>query len=161
MEFENLSSVKANTRRSTTRGDQVVDLRVHVLDAGVRQHDRCGFGGRRTSARFDQHGHTVHRRKRLRDPPCQDASREVVDNGMQIRAGSVEQTDDGRINVPHLVGAGRAEAHLRLRRVHAEPGPTPAVLPHEAVPRGGRGPHLAEPLGEDRECAGRNVAILE
>ncbi len=80
---------------------------------------------------------------------------------MEIRAGSVEQTDDGRVDVPHLVGAGRAKAHLGLRRVHAAPGPTPGVLPHEAVPRGRRGPDLAEPLGEDRERAGRDVPMLE
>ena len=40
MEFENFSSVKAKTRRSTPLGNQVVDLGIHVLDARVRQHDR-------------------------------------------------------------------------------------------------------------------------
>jgi hypothetical protein len=38
MAFENFSSVKAKTWRST-RGDQVIDLGIHVLDARVRQHD--------------------------------------------------------------------------------------------------------------------------
>jgi len=79
---------------------------------------------------------------------------------MEIRAGPVEQADDGRVDVPHLVSASRAQADLRFRRMHAEPGPPPAVLPDEAVPRGGRGPDLAEPLGEDRERAGRDVAIV-
>jgi hypothetical protein len=41
---------------------------------------------------------------------------------MKIGAGPVEQADDGRVDVPHLVGSSRAKAHLRLRRVHAEAG---------------------------------------
>jgi hypothetical protein len=44
--------------------------------------------------------------------------------------------------------------------VHAEAGAAPAVLPHEAVPRRRRGPDLAQPLGEDGERAGRDVAIF-
>ena len=39
MEFENFSSVKAKTRRSTPVGDEGVDLDIHVLDACICQHD--------------------------------------------------------------------------------------------------------------------------
>ena len=40
MEFENFSSVKATSRRRMPRLDQGVDLGVHILDTGIRQHDR-------------------------------------------------------------------------------------------------------------------------
>ena len=49
-------------------------------------------------------------------------------------AGPVEQADDSRVDVPHLVSSSRAKAHLWFRRVHAEAGTAPAVLPHQAVP---------------------------
>src|SRR5262252_9364710 len=79
---------------------------------------------------------------------------------MEIGAGPIEQADDGRVDVPHLVSPSRAKADLGFRRMHAEPGAPPAVLPDEAVPGGGRGPDLAEPLGEDRERTGRDVSIF-
>jgi hypothetical protein len=56
------------------------------------------------------------------DPPRQGPSREVVDHRVQVGAGSVEQADDGGVDVPHLVGSRRAKARLRLRGVDAEPG---------------------------------------
>src|ERR1700724_2799404 len=87
-------------------------------------------------------------------------SREVVDHGVEVGAGPVEQTDDGGVDVPHLVGSRRAKPYLRFCWVHAEPGPLPAVLPYEAVPGGGRSPDRAEPLGEDGERTGRNVPIV-
>ena len=110
------------------RGDQVVDFGIHVLDAGIRQHHRRRLSKRRTPTRIDQHGHTVHRRKRLVDALRQNASRKVVDDRMEIRAGPVEQPDDRRVDVPHLVGPRRAKADLRFRRMHTEPWPPPAVL---------------------------------
>jgi hypothetical protein len=51
---------------------------------------------------------------------------------MQVGASSVEQADDGRVHVPHLVGSHRAKAHLRFGRMHAEPGAAPAELPYQA-----------------------------
>jgi hypothetical protein len=44
--------------------------------------------------------------------------------------------------------------------MYAKPGAALAVLPDEAVPGGRRGPHRAEPLGEDGERAGRDVTII-
>jgi hypothetical protein len=58
----------------------------------------------------------------------------MVDHGMEIGAGPVEQADDGGVDVPHLVRARRAKPDLGLRRTYAEPGAAPAVLPDEAVP---------------------------
>ena len=76
---------------------------------------------------------------------------------MEIGTGPVEQTDDGGVDVPHFVRASRAQPNLRLRRMHAEPGPPPAVLPDEVVPRRRGGPDCAEPLREHGERAGRDV----
>ena len=96
----------------------------------------------------------------IRDPPRQDPSREIVDHRVQVGASPVEEANDGRVDVPHLVGSGRPKAHLRFRRVHPEPRTTPAELSHEVIPRRGRGPDLVEPLRQDGECSGRNVTVL-
>jgi hypothetical protein len=80
-------------------------------------------------------------------------------HGVEIRARPVQQPDDRGVNVPHLVGTCRPQTHLRLRRVHAEPGTPPAVRPYEAVPGGRRGPDRPEPLGQDGERAGRDVPV--
>ena len=80
---------------------------------------------------------------------------------MEIGAGPVEQADDGGVDVPHLVGSRRSKAHLRLGRVHAEPGAAPAELPHQVVPGRGGSPDLAEPLRKDGERPGRDMPVLE
>ena len=88
-------------------------------------------------------------------------SREVVDHRVQVSARPVEQTDDGGVDVPHLVGSRRSKAHLRLGRVHAEPGAAAPELPHQVSPgRGGR-PDRAEPLRKDGERPGRDMPVLE
>jgi hypothetical protein len=83
---------------------------------------------------FLQHAHTVARRERVGNAPGQDAPREIVDHGMEIGPGPVEQADHRGIDVPHLVRASGAKPDLGFCRMHAKPGPTPAVLPDEAVP---------------------------
>src|SRR5438128_6917100 len=147
MEFENFSSVKTKTRRSTPA---VIRSSTWAFTFSTpASANTTGVVWRRAPTGFDQHGHTVHRRKRLSDPPRQDPSREVVDHRVQVGAGPVEQADDGGVDVPHLIGSRRSKAHLRLRRVHAEPRPAPAELPHEMVPGRGGCPDLAEPLRQD------------
>jgi hypothetical protein len=71
----------------------------------------------------------------------------------------VEQADDNGVDVPHLVRSGRAKPDLGLSRMQTESRAAAPVLAYEAVPRGGRGPDRAEPLGEDGERAGRDVPI--
>src|SRR5262245_59144749 len=70
----------------------------------------------------------------------EDPSREIVDHRVQVGASPIEQADDGGVDVPHVVGASRSQANLRFGRMHAEPRPSPAELPHQVVP-GGRGAH--------------------
>jgi hypothetical protein len=153
-EFENVSSVKARTRRSTP-----VAIRSSTwaftfsTPASARTTGAVSEGA---AARLASSS-TVTPLSGANvsvDSPRQDASREVVDHGMEIGAGPVEQADDGDVDVPHLVRASRAQPDRGFRRMHGEPGATPAVLPDEAVPGGGRGPHPVEPLGEDGERAG-------
>ena len=90
-----------------SRGDQVIDLGVHVLDA-PRPPTRPESSLRASPPTgFDEHDHTVHGRERFSNAPRQDPSRKVVDHRVQIGAGPVEQADDGGVDVPHLVGARR------------------------------------------------------
>ena len=161
MEFENFSSVKAKTRRSTP-----VEMRASTwaftfstpASANTTGVVSEGVAPRLASS---QHGHAVHRRECIGDSPRQDPSREVVDHRVHVGASPVEQTDDGGVDVPHLVGSRRAKAHLRLGRMHAEPGAAPAELPHQVVPgRGGR-PDRAEPLRQDGERPGRDMPVFE
>ena len=111
-----------------SRGDQVIDLGVHVLDA-PRPPTRPESSLRASPPTgFDEHDHTVHGRERFSNAPRQDPSREVVDHGVEVDAGPVKQADDGGVDVPHLVSARRSKAHLRLCGVHAEAGAAPPVL---------------------------------
>ena len=137
MEFENFSSVKAKTRRRTP---EVIRSSTWAFTFSTPPSaNTTGVVSERVAplTGVNKDGHTVHRCERVGDSPRQDASREVVDHGMEIGARPVKQADDGGVDVPHLVGSRRSKAHLRLRRVHAEPGTTPAELPREVVP--GRG----------------------
>ena len=98
MEFENFRSVKDQQPAQDARLDQGVHLGVHILDS-IRQHDRDSARGCRGPTGVEQHGHTGGRCERVGDSPCQDASREVVDHGMEIGAGPIEQADDSRVDV--------------------------------------------------------------
>jgi hypothetical protein len=142
------------------RGDDFVDLGVHVLDACIRQHDWGGVGGRRASTGLEQHGHAGDRRERVGDSPPEDPAREVIDHRVQVGAGPVEQADHRGVDVPHLVGSCSSKAYLGLRWMHAEPRAPPAVRPHEMLPGRRGGPVLSEPLRKDSERAGRDVPVL-
>src|SRR6267378_3934726 len=159
MEFENFSSVNAKTRRRTpvvissstwafTFSTPASANTTGVISDGVAPR----LASTSTATLFTGANVSATR---------QDPSREVVDHRVQVGAGPVEQADDGGVDVPHLVGSHRSKAHLRLRRVHAEPRAAPAELPHEMGPGRGGGPDLAEPLRQDGERAGRDVPVLE
>src|SRR5882672_9134302 len=159
MEFENLGSVKAKTRRRTPaviRSSTWAFTFSTPASANTTGVVSEGVAPRLASTSTA----TLFIGERISDPPRQDPSREVVDHRVQVGASPVEQADEGGVDVPHLVGSRRSKAHLRLRRVHTEPGATPAELPHEMVPGRGGGPDLAEPLRQDGERAGRHVTVL-
>src|SRR5215204_4106922 len=107
MEFENFSSVKASRRRRTpvwinaSTWAFTFSTPASASTTGVMSE---GVAARLASSSTV----TVHRRKRVGDSPGQDASGEIVDHGVQIGAGPVEQADDGGVDVPHLIRARRA-----------------------------------------------------
>src|SRR5712691_915111 len=160
MEFENFSSVKASIRRSTpvemsaSTWAFTFSTPAPANTTGVASEDVAPRLASSNTATLLTGANVSAMR------PRQDPSREVVDHGMEIGACPVKQADDGGVDVPHFVSAGRAQPDLRLRRMHAEAGPPPAVRPDEAVPGRGGGPDLAEPLGEDGERAGWDVTIF-
>src|SRR5713226_4659 len=114
MEFENSSSVKARTRRSTpvvirsSTWAFTFSTPASAKTTGVVSEGVAGPTG------VEQHGDAVDGCECVGDSPRQDASREVVDHGMEIGAGPVEQADDGGVDVPHLVGSRRAKPDLRF-----------------------------------------------
>src|ERR1700722_13390847 len=159
MEFQKLTSVKARTRRSTpvvirsstwafTFSTPASANTTGVVSEGVAA--RLASSSTVTLLTGANVSTTRHAKMR----------REKLLRGMEIGAGSVEQADDGGVDVPHLVGSRRAQPDLRFHWMDAEPGPAPAVLSDEAVPGGGRGPDGAESLGKNGERAGRDVPIV-
>src|SRR4029453_13269856 len=80
---------------------------------------------RRATTRLEQHGHAIDWCERVGHAPRQNPPREVVDDGVQIGACAVEQTDNGGVDVPHLVRSCRAEPHLRLRGMHTDSRASP------------------------------------
>ena len=118
------------------RVEQCADLRVDVLRTRVRQHECRTLRGRGTLTGGEEDGHAVGWCERIGDVPRQYPPGNVVNHGMQVGAGAAEQPDDGRIDVPHLVGArctqptfgfagctrsrGRLQPYVRTRRYHVE-----------------------------------------
>jgi hypothetical protein len=79
---------------------------------------------------------------------------------VQESLAAVEQPDDGRINVPCLVCLSCSETDLGLGRMNTQAGTTPTEAVDECVP-GRRGSEdLSEPLREDGEGSGWNMAVL-
>jgi hypothetical protein len=72
--------------------------------------------------------------------------------------GAVEEADQGRVDVPDLVGTCGADADRGFLGMDAKARPAPSAFAHEPVP-GGRGLHdRADALREDRELPGRDMA---
>jgi len=87
-------------------------------------------------------------------------SREIVNHGMEIGAGPVEQADDGGVDVPHLVPRESCEALSSV-------SPDARGAGGGASRSAGRGgtqvearPRPCRVAGEDGECAGRDVTII-
>jgi hypothetical protein len=160
MEFENFSSVNANTRRSTPVAIRsstwafTFSTPASANTTGVIADDVAPrLASTNTGTLFTGAKVSATRQAKIR--------REKLSITVQVGATPVEQTDDGGVDVPHLVGSRRSKAHLRLGRMHAEPGAAPAELPHQVVPgRGGR-PDRTEPLRKDGECPGRNMPVFD
>jgi hypothetical protein len=81
------------------------------------------------------------------DGPGQDLSREIVDDGVDVRLGAVEQLYDRDVDVPKFVGASGANADGGLDRVDAKARAAPAAVVNEPSPRARRGEDPADALG--------------
>ncbi len=116
--------------------------RVHVAH-GVEQELRGEFGIERSE-----------------DIPGKDPSRENVDHRTQVNTAAIEQTDQRGVDVPDFIGSRRADADLRLDRMHPLARTTPAGDANQSMPSAWRGEDLAESLGKASEPAGRHMPIF-
>jgi len=89
-----------------------------------------------------------HDREAVHDSPCQDAARKAIDDRVQVELCSVDQPDDGRVDVPELVRFSRPDTHLGLRTMDAGARAAPGSLSHELVPCRRRREQATESLDE-------------
>ena len=99
--------------------DEPVDISVDVFHAGIRDHCRRLIRAGDAPSSLKEDRDRAGRIELVRQPPGQNATREVVDDGVQESLAAVEQPDDGRINVPCLVWLSRTETDLGLGRMDA------------------------------------------
>jgi len=71
-----------------------------------------------------------------RDLPAQDLPAEVVDDGVEVGFRPIEQLDDGDVEVPDLVGSGRADADPWCLGMDADARPLPAEQKAQLAPGG-------------------------
>src|ERR1700676_3643576 len=98
MEFENFSTVKARTRRSTP---VVIRSSTWAFTFSTPPSaNTTGVVSEGVAARLASSSTVtlLTGGERVGDSPGQDASREIVDHGMEIGAGPVEQADDGGVD---------------------------------------------------------------
>ena len=140
--------------------DEFVDLAVDVLDASVcderwRSRRRLDDGGG-----SEEDGNGVSRFEAIRNSPCEDPSREIVDDRMNVRLRIVEESVGTRIDMPEFVRFRRSNADLRFCRVNSKTRPPPAVLADKAIPGGSRGEDLPESLSKDGKSPGGDVTMF-
>jgi hypothetical protein len=112
----------------TSEAQECIDVTVDVLDARIG-NDGCGISTQVESGP----GGGKNRAGRLglepgSELPREDAAGEVVDHGVQVKSSSVEQPDDGHVDVPVLVGPGRANALFRRRGMDTSARPEPPAV---------------------------------
>ncbi len=73
---------------------------------------------------------------------------------------TVEESDDGRVDVPNFVRPVGSDSDAWLRRVDALAWASPAMASNQSVPRRGRGEDFAKALREDSKSASGDVSVL-
>jgi hypothetical protein len=139
--------------------EERVHVAVEVLHARVHEHvglRRC----RKVTGRPREHVVRVHRIEAPRDRPREDSPGEVVDHGVNVRLGAVEQLEDRDVNVPGLVRSTGAKSDLRLGRIQTQTRATPASLADQPAPGARMREDLADALGVEREPTNGHVAVL-
>ena len=81
--------------------------------------------------------------------PGEDYTAEIVDHGVQVDLGAIEKSDDGRVDVPELIGLGSAHPMLWLFGVAPGARPSPCPLANQPVPGRRRSEYVSESLGKD------------
>lgn len=140
--------------------DQVVDPAVPVLDAGVGEDHRRATAALAAPSGLDEDGDGVAGIKTIRKPPGEDSPGEVVDDGVEVAAGSVEELDHSGVDVPYLIRPQRTDADLGLRGVKPKPWPTPSPVPDQPMPGRSRSEDAAHPLREHSERSRRHVTVV-
>ncbi len=99
------------------RIDQLINGTVEVLNAAVNE-ERWLLIDQPTHGVEQEFGRDswIERRGHL---PREYAAREVVDNGVKLRARSIEKSNQRCIDMPDLVGGRASNAVLRSRWVDA------------------------------------------
>ena len=115
--------------------DQLVHPAIPVLDARVGEEHRRVARPKHAPPRLEQHGDRVPDGEVIVELPGQDPPREVVDDRVEVRLRSVEESDDRRVDVPDLVRLRGADPDSRTFRMNSQPRPAPAVLSNEPEPR--------------------------
>ena len=95
MEFENAISVNARRRRRPPELMNFIDPSIDVLDTGIGEESWRCVCRPEVARRLKEDGNRVPGLEALGDLPGEHPSRKVVDHGLEIGAGPVEQADDG------------------------------------------------------------------
>src|SRR6266566_2951418 len=89
--------------------------------------------------------------------PSEHLSRVVVDDGMQVSPGAVQQLQNGHVDMPKLVGPSRAHAFGGPRRMDTNAKATPTTLSNQSCPRGDECEDSTDSLSVQTERSQRHV----
>jgi len=85
-----------------------------VLDAAIGEKRRRTVRRHGGAASLEQDRKSVRRVEFLRDSPCENSTREVVDHGVEVRVPAIDQPDYTRVDMPNLVGRRGTNAESRF-----------------------------------------------
>src|SRR5512133_1296818 len=110
--------------------------------------------------RMLQHMARVHWVELLRDRPRQDPPRVVVDDRVEVSLRTVEQPDDGHVDMPRFVWSGSAKADSWLRRMHPQSWSSPTSDPNQLRPSSRMSKHPAIALRVQSKRPNRHMSII-
>src|SRR3990172_5992232 len=160
MELEKVTSTWARTRWRAGREKGGVDGGVDVLDAGVGHHRRARIRRREVLPCREQDLAGRRGFEAVADGPGQDLPGGVVDDGVEVGPGPVEEAHDGGIDMPDLVGPRGSNAEGGRPGGGGKAGAAPAALANAPGPGGGGGEDLAPLLGVEAQGTDGHVPVL-
>jgi len=126
--------------------DQGRNVRVDVLDAAVH----VDLWGHILGCFFDSLGCLNDelccsvRIEGWIDTPSQDTPRKIVDDSVHVNPRTVDQFQDGCVDVPNLVRLRSPDADFGFSGIDAIPGPFPPLFPNDSKPARLRCKNLSE-----------------